>query len=240
MPCERLLENPGIIASDGVAERFQRFLERRVKREPTAYITGCCTFRGLRLAVDKRVLLPYLETEAMVTTATQLPFAAEVVDIGTGSGAVALALKHERPDLRVTGTDISESALEVARANGARTGLDVNWRSADLLAGLDDTFDAVLANLPYYPSDQGQPVSAELDYEPAVAVFTGSDELALIRKLLEQVALRPRISTVVLEIGVGQGEAVAELLSRAGFPLVERNTDMTGVERGVVGRRGLQ
>lgn len=240
IPCERLLENPGIVASDAAVERFQGFLERRAKHEPTAYITGCCMFRGLRLAVDKRVLLPYLETEAMVAAATQLPLATEVVDIGTGSGAIALALKHERPDLRVRATDISEPALRVARANGARLGLDVDWKRADLLAGLGDTFDAVLANLPYYPSDPVRPISAELDHAPAVAVFTDSEALALIRALLKQVVLRPRISTVILEVGIGQGEAVADLLVQSGFPSVHLKTDMTGNERGVVGHRASQ
>jgi len=239
MPCETLLSNPGIVASDAAVERFHGLLERRAKREPTAYITGCCTFRSLRLSVDERVLVPYLETELIVAAAARLPAGAEVVDVGTGSGAVALALKHERPDLCVTATDISEAALEVARANGERLGLDVSFRRADLLDGLPDTFDAVLANLPYYPREPAGPVSPELvGYEPAVAVFTDSDESALIRKLLEQVALRPRVATVVLETGVGQCEAVVELLVGAGFPSVALNVDPTGVERGVVGHRG--
>ncbi len=239
VPCETLLGNPGIVASNAKVERFHECVQRRAGREPTAYITGFCTFRELRLAVDRRVLVPYLETELLVAAGAQLPRGVEVVDVGTGSGAVALALKHERPDLRITATDISESALEVAKANGTRLGLEVDWRQANLLDGLADKFDAVLANLPYYPSKPVAPVAPELtDHEPALAVFTASDELALIRALLEQVASRPRVATVVLEAGVGQGEAVAELLVQAGFPSIRRDPDLTGVERGLVGYRG--
>jgi len=237
--CETLLLNPDIVASDAATEAFQGLLERRANREPTEYITGFCTFRNLRFAVDHRVLVPYLETELMVVAGAQLPRNARVVDVGTGSGAVALALKHERPDLDITATDLSEEALEVARANGGRLNLDVSWRRTDLLEGLPDAFDAVLANLPYYPSKPAVPVARELaDYEPALAVFTASDELALIRSLLEQVSSRPRVATVVLEVGVGQAAAVAELLGRAGFPSVRLNADLTGVERGIVGHRG--
>lgn len=238
IPCETLLSNPGIVAPGAAAKRFEESVKRRATREPTAYITECCTFRALRLAVDERVLIPYLETELVVDAGVQLPRGARVVDVGTGCGAVALALKSERPDLDVAATDISSSALEVAKANGARLDLPVSWQQADLLEGVPDTFDAVLANLPYYPSEPALPLAPELaDHEPALAVFTDSDELALIRSLLAQLANRPRVATVVLEIGVGQGDAVAELLVGAGFRSVQRNTDLTGAERGVVGRR---
>jgi release factor glutamine methyltransferase len=240
VPCETLLGNPGIVVPSEVAERYREFVRRRAAREPTAYITGLCTFRKLRLEVDGRVLVPYLETELLVAAGAQLPRGVEVVDVGTGSGAVALALKHERPDLRITATDISESALEVAKANGARLGLEVEWRQADLLDGLPDEFDAVLANLPYYPSEPVGQVAPELtDHEPALAVFTASDELALIRALLEQIAGRPRVGTVVLETGAGQVEAVSELLVQAGFHSVRRGADLTGVQRGLAGYRSV-
>jgi release factor glutamine methyltransferase len=236
--CETLLSNPTIIVSDETVDRFQAFVARRARREPTPYITGSCSFRHLRLAVDERVLVPRIETELVVEAGIQLPRGTRVVDIGTGCGAVALAVKNERPDLTVNATDISEPALEVARANGARLNLEVNWQQANLLEGVADVFDAVLANIPYYPADLPAPLAPELmEHEPALAIFTASDALALIRTLVNQIAGCTRVVTVALEIAVGQGGDVAELLLDAGFSCVERKIDLTGAERGVIAHK---
>src|SRR5436305_1231247 len=148
--------------------RFETLLARRRVREPVAYILGRKDFRRISLAVDRRVLIPRPETELLVEAALGLPRHATVVDVGTGSGAVALALKDERPDLEVTGTDLSAGAISLARANATRLGLDVGFVEGDLLAGI--ACRAVLANLPYV--EEGAALAPEIErYEPTGALF---------------------------------------------------------------------
>ena len=213
--------------------RFQRLLERRAAREPLAYIVGRKAFRHIELAVDQRVLIPRPETEALVEVALGLSEGARVIDVGSGSGAVALALKQERPDLQVLGSDTSSGALEVARANADRLGLDVAFVRADLLDGVDGPFDAVLANLPYVAD--GTALQPEISlYEPASALFGGPDGLAVIRRLIGMFA---GISWVALEVGFDQADAVAALLQQAGFRSIERMNDLAGHERVVTGRQ---
>jgi release factor glutamine methyltransferase len=210
-----------------VPDAFEGLLARRVAREPVAYIVGYKDFRRLRLAIDRRVLIPRPETELLVEAALELPPGARVADVGTGSGAVALALKDERPELDIKGFDLSEDALSVARDNAARLGLDVRFAKADLLD--DGEYDAVLANLPYVPSGvQLQPEIAE--YEPAAALFAGPDGLDLIRRLIARIESVP---LVALEVGFGQEAEVAELLG--GHTEIRR--DLAGHERVVVARR---
>src|SRR3954469_6262409 len=131
------------------ARRFQDYARRRVQREPVAYILGRKGFRRLELEVDSRVLVPRPETEHVVEAALDLPAGARVVDVGTGSGAIALALADERPDLRVVASDISADALEVARANASRLGLNVEFVQGDLLEAVTGPVDAVVSNPPY-------------------------------------------------------------------------------------------
>jgi release factor glutamine methyltransferase len=201
---------------------------RRSAREPVAYITGRKGFRHLELAVDPRVLIPRPETEHVVEAALSLPAGTRVVDVGTGSGAIALALKDERPDLEVSATDISPDALAVARGNAHRLGLDVTFAQGDLLAGL--SADAVVSNPPYVA--EGEPVMPEVErYEPHGAVFAPDDGLAVIRRL---VAVPVRF--IALEHGEGQAPAVAALLAQAGFE-TERIRDLAGIDRVLVGRR---
>ena len=160
-----------------------------------------------------------------------LPPGARVADVGTGSGAVALALKDERPDLAIVGTDVSEDALGVALGNAARLGLDVRFVRADLLDAGD--YDAVLANLPYVA--EGAALAPEIAlYEPAAALFAGADGLKVIRRLVGVVGAVPLLA---LETGFDQAQAVSQLLVGAGFASVERLRDLAGVERVIVGRR---
>jgi release factor glutamine methyltransferase len=218
---------------------FQDAVRRRaVERESVAYIVGHRGFRRLDLAVDRRALVPRPETELLVERALTLQRGISVLDVGTGSGAVALALKDERPDLTVTGSDVSEDALGLARANAGRLSLDVRWQRADLLAGLPDAFDAVLANLPYVAESDRAGLAPEiLRHEPPGALFSGADGLDAIRALISQLSLTERIAFAALEVGAGQAPAVAALLRAAGFAKVECNRDLAGMERVVTAER---
>jgi release factor glutamine methyltransferase len=220
------------VALDGeAAERFKALLARREAREPVAYILGRRGFRRLELAVDRRALIPRPETELLVEVGLGLAPGSRVVDVGTGSGALALALKDERPDLRVRGTDVSADALAVARENATRLGLDVTFSQADL--GDLQPADALLANLPYVAD--GAELGPEITrYEPAGALFAGPDGLDLIRRLVAAVA-GPTVGLVALEIGPEQAAEVSQLLWDAGFAEVGVRHDLAGLERVVVG-----
>lgn len=205
---------------------FAAFVERRLEREPVAYITGTKGFRHIDLDVDERVLIPRPETEHVVEAALELPEGTTVVDVGTGSGAIALALKQERPDLTVIGTDLSDEALDVARANGARLGLDVEWLTGDLL--VPRHVEAVVSNPPYIRDHDLLP--PEVLHEPSLALRAGPDGLDVYRQLIP----RLRGSFVALEVGAGQADAVADLLE--GWA-TEIRADLAGIDRVVVGRR---
>jgi release factor glutamine methyltransferase len=214
------------------ATRFRALLERRIDREPVAYLLGRKAFRWIEVAVDRRVLIPRPESELLVEVGLELPRGARVLDVGTGSGAVALALKAERPDLEVAGTDVSRDAVEVARENAGRLGLEVEFLEADLLEGVDLPLDAVLANLPYVCA--GMELSPEVArYEPAGALFAGPDGLSAIRRL---VAMLDEVPLAALEVGFDQAAAVEGLLRDAGFGRAERRRDLAGHERVVIGR----
>ena len=213
--------------------RFQELVRRRaVQREPVAYLLGSKGFRRLDLAVDGRVLIPRPETELLVElTVAALPTGGRVVDVGTGSGAIALALADERPDLSVTGSDVSADALAVASANGARLGDAVAWVLAD---GLPlGRWDGVVANLPYVQA--GTTLAPEISrHEPALAVFSGADGLDVIRRVIGQAAAA-RVPWVAFEHGSEQGDAVRLLLRMAGWTDVRTERDLAGLERVTVG-----
>ena len=217
------------------AEAFGRLIVRREGREPVAYILGRKGFRHIELMVDSRVLIPRPESELLVEVGLELAPGARVVDVGTGSGAVALAHKHERPDLEVTATDVSRDALDVARENGARLGLDVAFREADLLDGAGGPFDAVLANVPYVdPLDYAILDPEIARHEPEVAIVAGDAGKALVRRLVSQLDGTP---LVALEVGLAQEDAVAEMLAAVGYA-TETRRDLAGIERVVLGRAG--
>ena len=236
---ERLIVDRDLVVEGPAVRAFQNAVRRRaVEREPVAYILGHRGFRRLDLAVDSRALIPRPETELLVEVGLGLPRGARVLDVGTGSGAVAFALKDERPDLLLTGSDLSEDALALARSNGERLGLTVSWLRADLLAGVPDEFDAILSNPPYVAESARASLAPEiLRHEPPGALFSGPDGLDAIRALLAQVGARDRVRTVALELGAGQAPAVLELLCAAEFPSVRAERDLAGIERVVVGER---
>jgi release factor glutamine methyltransferase len=236
---ERLLLDRELTVAGPSVRAYQDAVRRRaVLREPVAYITGSRGFRRIELAVDPRALIPRPESELLVEVALGLPAGARVLDVGTGSGAVALALKQERPQLDVSASDRSAGALELARANAARLGLDVRFVQGDLLDGVAGEFDAVLANLPYVAERERATLAPEiLRHEPPDALFAGEDGLDAIRALIAQLALRGDVGFVALELGAGQAPAVATLLRAAGFAKVECMHDLAGMERVVKGER---
>ncbi|MGA9315261.1 MAG: peptide chain release factor N(5)-glutamine methyltransferase [Solirubrobacteraceae bacterium] len=228
-----------LVVAGPAVRTFQDFVRRRsVRHEPVAYIIGRRHFRHLELDVDSRALIPRPETELLVEIALSLPKASRVLDVGTGSGAVALALKDERPDLHVTGSDFSDGALALARGNGERLGLDVRWLTADLLEGVPDEFDAILSNPPYVPdADRAMLAPEILRHEPSCALFAGEDGLDAIRPLIGQAAARPSVCLLALEVGAGQAAVVSELMHAAGFSSVRAERDLAGIERVVIGER---
>jgi release factor glutamine methyltransferase len=226
-----LLDERPLTAEEEAA--FEALVRRREAREPVAYLTGSKGFRRIELAVDRRVLVPRPETELLVEAALDLPHGARVVDVGTGSGAVALALKDERPDLRIVATDASEDALAVARGNAARLGLDVTFAKGDLLEPVAGSVDAVLSNPPYVSDGDALPPDVA-DHEPAVALYAGPDGFDVIRRLLAQAVQRAPF--LAIEVGAGQAPAVAKLAREAGFEETEAKADLAGIERVVVAK----
>jgi release factor glutamine methyltransferase len=222
-----LIADPLRPVSPQAARAFRDFARRRVQREPVAYILGRRGFRRIELEVDPRVLIPRPETEHVVEAALGLPGGARVVDVGTGSGAIALALADERPDLRVIGTDLSAGAVAVARANAVRLGLAVEFLHGDLVEPVSGPIDAVVSNPPYVRA--GERLAPEITrYEPTEALYAGPDGLDVYRRLAPAVAGVP---FVAVEVGAGQAADVAALLGAT-----EIVRDLAGIERVVVRR----
>lgn len=222
----RLVTDPDLAISGAQARVIGDSIRRRVQREPVAYIVGRRGFRRLELAVDRRVLIPRPETELLVEVALELPQGARVHEVGTGSGAVALALLDERPDLVVTASDLSAAAVEVARANAARLGLSLEVAVRDGLAGGD--YDLVVANLPYVREDDWSALQPEIvRYEPREALVSGADGLDAIRALVTQASPGTRLA---LEHGSEQGASVRGLLEGA-----ETRRDLAGHDRVTLG-----
>lgn len=219
-----------------VGARYAALVARRLEREPVAYIVGRRAFRGIELKCDPRALVPRPETELLLESALELPAGTRVLDLGTGSGAVALALKSERPDLQVSASDLSPGALQLARENARQLGLEVRLLHADLLEGLPDEFDAILANLPYVAAGQRDTLAPEIvRHEPATALYSGPEGTELIAALSRQLRSRRRVRWTALEVGAGQAAQVGDLLLAAGFAGVRVLRDLAGIERVVIG-----
>jgi len=230
-----IVSDPGRGIEPDAARRFIDYSARRREREPVAYILGTKGFRSIELAVDARVLIPRPETEHLVEAVLDLPHGARVCDVGTGSGAIALALKAERPDLDVVATDASAEALEVARANAAALGLEVAFRGGDLLDEVSGPLDAVVSNPPYV-EDDAQLAPEIVRFEPALALRAGPEGLDVIRRLVPAVGAT-EASLIALEVGAGQAGAVRALMTESGFDSVSVVRDLAGIERVVVGER---
>ena len=218
------------------ADRFSQFAARRRQGEPVAYILGEQEFYGLRLTVTPAVLIPRPETELLVDQALERQFAS-FADLGTGCGAIALAIKTHRPAARAVGVEQSAAALEVAKRNAARVGADVDWRHGRWCEPLrDERYDLIVANPPYVAA--GDPHLAALAHEPAHALVAGVDGLDAIRAIAAQA---PRHleggGWLLIEHGMGQDGAVRELLSQAGLHDVGTWPDLARIPRVSGGRR---
>ena len=232
--------------SPGELAEFKARLRRRARREPLQYIDGTAAFRELVLRVDPRVLIPRPETERLVQEV--LDWAAgrdslHALDVGTGSGAIALALATEGPFARVVATDLREDTLAAAQRNHelAAPGAPVEFRAGELFAPVHgETFDVVVSNPPYVGEEERPSLDAEVvDWEPATALFGGVGGLDVIRPLVAQAPahLRPG-GLLALEIGVAQGAAVARLIQETGaFGAAAVRPDMAGRDRFVLAQR---
>jgi release factor glutamine methyltransferase len=217
------------------ARRFGAMVRRRLRREPVAYILGRKGFRRLELSVDSRVLIPRPETELLVDVALELG-PESVLDVGTGSGAVALAVADELPEARVVGTDTSLGALEVARANAARLGLSDRVTFVSGTFPESERFDLLLANLPYVSEGDWGKLAPEIArHEPREALVAGPTGLEAVEALLGELAGRSVAKAIALEVGVGQAGRVGELVRKAGFADVQTRHDLAGIERVVIG-----
>ncbi len=215
---------------------FFSFVARRALGEPIAYILGRKEFYGLELAVDPAVLIPRPETELLVELALETRFSA-VLDLGTGCGAIALALKRHRPAARVAAVDVSAAALEVARRNALRLGAQLELHQGrwfEPLAG--ERFDLVVSNPPYVAA--GDPHLADLGFEPACALVAGPDGLDALRVIARD-APRHLVpgGWLLVEHGIGQEHAVRGLLQQAGLEALRSWPDLSGIARVAGGRR---
>lgn len=233
-----------LVAHDGDAlapdahGAFKLLCERRVAGEPVAYLVGRKEFFGLDLLVDARVLVPRPDTEVLVEWALAVladTSAPKVADLGTGSGAIALAFKHARPEAHVTAIDASPAALTVARANAARLELEIDCVAGHWLSSTEQQFDLLVSNPPYVADDD--PHLAALGHEPRMALASGADGLDDIREIVRQSPshLLPG-GWLLLEHGWDQAPAVRTLLARAGFADVSSRRDLAGIERCSGGR----
>lgn len=218
-------------------ERFTERMDRRFAGEPLQYIRGRCEFYGREFLVDSRVFIPRPETEFVVDAALDhLPPGGSVIDMGTGSGCIAITLACERGDLKVAAVDVSQGALAVASLNRRRLGARVFLFGSSLLNSVRGTFDAVVSNPPYVPDTEFEHLQREVRlHEPRVALTTGDKGLAVIEQLLGDAPPRLRAAGVlILEIGFRQVDEVSALSDRYGWNVVETRDDLAAIPRVVV------
>ena len=243
---ERFLVDANTQAPDGFTPQYQTLVERRVTREPLAYIVGVREFWGLALEVTPDVLIPRPATELIVEALFDLyrdrTAPLRVADICTGCGCVAVAIAHERPTARVVAADISAEALEVARRNAVRHGVGdrVSFCRGDLLHGIDGQFDAIVANPPYVVDGARNALQPEVrDFEPALALYGGREGLDLLTRLVADAPAHLHTGGyLIFEFGLGQDVEIEDLI--AGSPeleLVELRRDLEGIARTAVARR---
>jgi release factor glutamine methyltransferase len=238
-----LAAHPELAAEARRHPRYLEYIERRLTGEPVAYILGEREFYGLDFHVTPDVLIPRPETELLVELAlARIPEGEprEVLDIGTGSGCIAVTLAHLRPRARVIATDVSNAALQVAQRNARRHAADnLELRCGDAFAPvLAERFDVIVSNPPYVPANDPHLAQGDLRFEPKHALTSGADGLTLMRTIIAQgpARLRPG-GWLLLEHGYDQGEAVRALLGQAGLASVFTERDLAGLPRVTGARR---
>lgn len=238
-----LFTDPDRLLSEEELAVYDAAIARRAAGEPVQYITGQQEFYGLMLKVSPAVLIPRPETELLVEAVLErLPADREtkIVDVGTGSGAIAIALAYRLPKARVTAVDLSQAALAVARDNAAVHGVTgrVRLLSSDLLAAVaGEVFDAVVSNPPYVPETDRDSLDRQVrEFEPPLALFAGDSGLDVYKRLIPQAfaVLKPG-ALLAMEIGFGQQDALAELLAE--WDGVEFLDDLRGIPRVALARR---
>jgi release factor glutamine methyltransferase len=242
---ERFLVDGNQAETPEFAARYDVLVERRASREPVAYILRRQEFWGLDFEVAPAVLVPRPETELVVESALALmapDLPLDVADICTGSGCIAVALARERPRVRVTATELSNAALEIARRNARRHGVAnrVALARADLFGETTATFDLVVSNPPYLAETERPSLQPEVrDHEPALALFAGPDGLHVIRRLVQDAPARLRAGgSLIFEFGFGQAAAVEQLISQTtGLTMIELRRDLQNIPRVALARR---
>ena len=223
--------------SPGLLKQFENLAARRLRREPLQYLLGESWFCGRRFRVDRRVLIPRPETELLCEWAleaiAEVP-SPRVLDVCTGSGCIGLTLGAERPDARITLTDLSVEALQAARENAQVLGVNVRLIQSDLLGSVPkgEKFDLILSNPPYIPTAECRGLQEEVLREPVMALDGGEDGLDFYRRLASDVPafLFPG-SSLMAEAGAGEAEAILCLLKEAGFTGLQVRKDLAGIDR---------
>jgi release factor glutamine methyltransferase len=224
--------------SDEQQAAYRRALERRIDGECVAYIVGFKEFWGLRFAVNPSVLVPRPDTETLVEAAlAALPAAeASLLELCTGSGAVAIALKHERPSLSISASDISACALALAQSNAARLQTPVTFIESDLFEKITGVFDSIIANPPYIPTGVIESLPPEVRREPRLALDGGTDGLSLIRRISAHAKKHLKTGGILLmEAAPEQMPFITELLCTGGYQDIHIYKDLAGLERVIGG-----
>lgn len=223
---------------------LRELVKRRAQGEPLQHLLGTVEFCGHTFAIDKRAMVPRPETEELVelliTKFESRNANLKVIDVGTGSGAIALSLASKFPEAEVYAVDISEEALALARENAARLGLErVHFQKSDLLEGLSERFDLIVTNLPYIPMQDRHLLAREVLHDPEVALFGGPNGDELMRKLIGKAASYLEAGGMLaLEIGVDQSEGLCEFLRQKNYHDIESKRDYSGITRFLLARYG--
>lgn len=237
-----ITQSERVLSADEAA-RLSTLLQRRLDGEPIAYIVGKREFYGLDFEVSPAVLIPRPETELLVELALQrLPPQGRVLDMGTGSGAIAVALAHTRPDAIVTALDVSPAALAVAQRNAAANDVTVQFLHSDWFSAVDAaTFDLIVSNPPYIASGDRHLAEGDLRFEPAGALTDHADGLSALRRIVDGAPARLAPGGwLLMEHGYDQSAAVQALLTAQGYTHVQSWHDLAGIARVTGGRAGLR
>lgn len=225
--------------SETELQPLRDLVRRRGQNEPLQHLLGTAEFCGMEFLCDRRALVPRPETEELVeNVVTMVSAPARILDVGTGSGVIALSLARRFPDAEIVAIDISAEALALARENARRLDQDrVRFLESDLLAAAEDTFDLIVANLPYVSTQDRAELAAEVRRDPEIALFGGTRGDEIVRRLIEEAPAHLK-GMLALEIGLGQSEALCAFLREKNYHDIEAKKDYAGVTRFLFARYG--